>query len=456
MHGGSSRRGGHSCGVPGDSPGRFHGTRARAAGRWRKGYRFERRVPAGNAGEPTRPGTRRPTRSQRCWRKPSMVCRNSAASASRARGWWRIRAAIRRRPTWPSGRWSRPAWCDRAAGIVCDAKSGVSGAGRKPRSKPASARSPATSRRIRCSITGTCRRCCTISGLEEREFSFTAQLLPVDRGILETIYFRAERRRQRRGSAGHLRSALCRRAFHPALSRRATCPICTPWRAPISAISGSAVDASTGRAVVVSAIDNLVKGAAGPGGPEHEPDAGVSGDRGPAVKLLVKLGGTLLDAGAHARRRWRAQIAAARAARRANDRGARRRQADDPLSGRARHREPLRQRAAGDHAGDLDAVLKVFAGSVNHELVASLNRAGARAVGLSGIDGGAGGGRTDGPGAGRVGRVTRADPALLDTCWRAAFCRWWRAWPATAKGVSTMSTPIRWRWPARRRSARTN
>ena len=30
------------------------------------------------------------------------------------------------------------------------------------------------------------------SGLEEREFSFTAHLLPIDRGILETIYFRAE------------------------------------------------------------------------------------------------------------------------------------------------------------------------------------------------------------------------------------------------------------------------
>src|SRR6266496_3068984 len=34
----------------------------------------------------------------------------------------------------------------------------------------------------------------------------------------------------------------------------------------------------------------------------------------------------------------------------------------------------------------VDAVLKVLAGSVNHELVASLNRAGALAVGLSGID----------------------------------------------------------------------
>ena len=34
----------------------------------------------------------------------------------------------------------------------------------------------------------------------------------------------------------------------------------------------------------------------------------------------------------------------------------------------------------------VDAVLKVFAGTVNHELVAALNGAGARAVGLSGID----------------------------------------------------------------------
>ncbi|HSB14248.1 MAG TPA: hypothetical protein VLE22_07295, partial [Bryobacteraceae bacterium] len=36
----------------------------------------------------------------------------------------------------------------------------------------------------------------------------------------------------------------------------------------------------------------------------------------------------------------------------------------------------------------IDAVLKVFAGSVNKQLVASLIQAGARAVGLSGIDAG--------------------------------------------------------------------
>ena len=61
----------------------------------------------------------------------------------------------------------------------------------------------------------------------------------------------------------------------------------------------------------------------------------------------------------------------------------------------------------------IDAVLKVFAGSVNHELVASLNRAGARAVGLSGIDALLVEAEVMDPALGAVGRVTRANPELL-------------------------------------------
>ena len=61
----------------------------------------------------------------------------------------------------------------------------------------------------------------------------------------------------------------------------------------------------------------------------------------------------------------------------------------------------------------LDAVLKVFAGSVNHELVASLNRAGALAVGLSGIDAFLVEAEEMDPALGAVGRVTRSNPALL-------------------------------------------
>jgi N-acetyl-gamma-glutamyl-phosphate reductase len=80
---------------------------------------------------------------------------------------------------------------DRAAGIVCDAKSGVSGAGRKPSLKTSF-----------CEVTENFSVYSILnhrhvpevlqnSNLEEAEFSFTAHLLPIERGILETIYFRA-------------------------------------------------------------------------------------------------------------------------------------------------------------------------------------------------------------------------------------------------------------------------
>src|ERR1700694_2063565 len=49
----------------------------------------------------------------------------------------------------------------------------------------------------------------------------------------------------------------------------------------------------------------------GPGDPEHEPDARSPGNGGPAMKILVKLGGTLLDA-PESRNRLAREIAALR------------------------------------------------------------------------------------------------------------------------------------------------
>lgn len=151
---------------------------------------------------------------------------------------------------------------DRAAGIVCDAKSGVSGAGRK-----------ASLSNSFCEVTQNLSAYSILkhrhvpevlltSGLEEREFSFTAQLLPVDRGILETIYFRAAGI----GSAEDLLAIYERRYAGEPFVR-----LYNPGRVPdLHAVAhtnfcdiGVAFDAATGRAVVVSAIDNLVKGAAG-------------------------------------------------------------------------------------------------------------------------------------------------------------------------------------------------
>ena len=62
----------------------------------------------------------------------------------------------------------------------------------------------------------------------------------------------------------------------------------------------------------------------------------------------------------------------------------------------------------------VDAVLKVLAGSVNTQLVASLGAAGRRAVGLTGIDSGVATAVQLDPELGFVGKVTSADPALLD------------------------------------------
>ena len=61
----------------------------------------------------------------------------------------------------------------------------------------------------------------------------------------------------------------------------------------------------------------------------------------------------------------------------------------------------------------IDAVLKVFAGSVNHELVSALVACGAQAVGLSGIDACLAEAEPLDPVLGAVGRVVRVNPEIL-------------------------------------------
>ena len=151
---------------------------------------------------------------------------------------------------------------DLSAGIVCDAKSGVSGAGRKPSLKTSF-----------CEVTGNFSaysilkhrhvpEVLMVSGLEESEFSFTAQLLPLDRGILETIYFRATGIQStedllsvyEKRYAGEPFVRLYNPGHFPDLHAVARTNFCD---------IGVTFDAASGRAVVVAAIDNLVKGAAG-------------------------------------------------------------------------------------------------------------------------------------------------------------------------------------------------
>lgn len=151
---------------------------------------------------------------------------------------------------------------DLAAGIVCDAKSGVSGAGRK-----------ASLTTSFCEVTENFSaysilkhrhvpEVLQISGMEEAQFSFTAQLIPIDRGILETIYFRMAR---------PVTSAEVLSIYEAQYREE---PFVRLYQAPhvpnLHAVKdtnfcdiGVVADPATGRCVVVSAIDNLVKGAAG-------------------------------------------------------------------------------------------------------------------------------------------------------------------------------------------------
>jgi acetylglutamate kinase len=130
------------------------------------------------------------------------------------------------------------------------------------------------------------------------------------------------------------------------------------------------------------------------------------------VKILVKLGGTLLDA-PESRAAVARQIASA---------GERGHQIVVVHGGGKQMTRYLADRGIESRFVNglrvttpetVDALLKVFAGSVNHELVASLNHAGAQAVGLSGIDAFLVEAEQMDPALGAVGRVTGANPALL-------------------------------------------
>ena len=150
----------------------------------------------------------------------------------------------------------------REAGIVCDGKSGVSGAGRK-----------ATLKTSFCEVTDNFSAYAILdhrhvpeilrtSGLDEAELSFTAQLIPIERGILETIYFRTKEAL----SAAELLDIYQQRYANEPFVR-----LYPPGQVPdLHAVAhtnfcdiGIKYHPQTRRAVVVTAIDNLGKGAAG-------------------------------------------------------------------------------------------------------------------------------------------------------------------------------------------------
>jgi N-acetyl-gamma-glutamyl-phosphate reductase len=146
--------------------------------------------------------------------------------------------------------------------IICDSKSGVTGAGRSLRTdllfgevaENFRAYSPITHRHV--------PEICQELGVEFDRFSFVPHLLPVKRGILSTIYVRFEQPQSAAGLDNLYRE------------RYRNCPfvrILGSSRLPeLKAVNNSnfcdigwRLTAGGRRAVLFSAIDNLVKGAAG-------------------------------------------------------------------------------------------------------------------------------------------------------------------------------------------------
>ena len=151
---------------------------------------------------------------------------------------------------------------DREAGVICDAKSGVSGAGRKASVKTHFSEVTDNFSAYGVMFHRHVPEVLLTSDMEEHEFCFTAQLLPLHRGILETIYVRTTEPMGHQDFADLYAKYYADEPFvriYPegrfpdlrAVTKTNFCDI------------GIQADPTTRRVTIVAAIDNLVKGAAG-------------------------------------------------------------------------------------------------------------------------------------------------------------------------------------------------
>jgi N-acetyl-gamma-glutamyl-phosphate reductase len=156
---------------------------------------------------------------------------------------------------------ARGGWIDASHGVICDSKSGVSGAGKTP-----------TAKTHFCEVADNFSAYSLLNhrhtgeileqvGLTAEQVIFTPHLLPIPRGILSTIYVRLTRRQTADQVTGIYRDFYCGspwvRVFGtkvPQIQYSVNTNYCD---------LGFALAADGQRLVVVSCLDNLLKGAAG-------------------------------------------------------------------------------------------------------------------------------------------------------------------------------------------------
>lgn len=153
-------------------------------------------------------------------------------------------------------------WINSTRGIVCDCKSGVSGAGKEPKRETHFVE---VNENFRAYGLFTHRHTPEVAehlGLAPQDFVFTTHLLPVERGILSTLYVWLDAPRQadeiealyRKQYAGRPMIRILPAGKLPELQHVTHTNFCD---------IGFALDPSGERLVVISCLDNLGKGAAG-------------------------------------------------------------------------------------------------------------------------------------------------------------------------------------------------
>ncbi len=152
------------------------------------------------------------------------------------------------------------------AGLVVDAKSGTTGAGRQAKEEHSFAEVAENFRAYKLlthqhepEIAQKLSAYAGAAGADTQDLVFTPHLLPVRRGLLATCYARP------RGAPAHAALEECLRA---AYAGAAFVEVVAPSEVTLASVVGTnmcriGVASRPGRVVVIAAIDNLVKGAAG-------------------------------------------------------------------------------------------------------------------------------------------------------------------------------------------------
>jgi N-acetyl-gamma-glutamyl-phosphate reductase len=152
-------------------------------------------------------------------------------------------------------------WVDLSAGIISDSKSGASGAGRAPSDKLHFVEVNENCRAYGLFNHRHVPEMLQTLGLAEKDMIFTPHLLPITRGILSTIYVRLAKPRSREEVAA---------LYYDFYAQAPLVRVLGTAMPEIQSVAhtnytdiGFSLDHDGRRMIVVSALDNLGKGAAG-------------------------------------------------------------------------------------------------------------------------------------------------------------------------------------------------